>query len=586
MNLLGLSFDYHDSAAAIIADGVVVAAAQEERFSRKKNDQSFPKLAIEFCLKEAGIEAKNIDHVVFYERPLLKFDRIIWASLKSGTKGLSYLNETLKSWINKDKFSALERIATELDISQSKVSSVSHHESHAASAFYCSPFDEATVVTLDGVGEYETASVSIGQGNKLKKLYSVKLPESIGLLYSAFTAYLGFRVNSGEYKVMGMAAFGEPNYKDKIKPILSWDSVGRFKLKQKYFDFLTPEKFPFTEELIKLFGPPREPESEFRVDKLDENKEDPLVKQCKHYADIAASLQSCTEDFILEFVSRAKNRTSIDNICMAGGVALNSLANGKLQRDLGFPFYIQPAAGDSGCALGAALYYWYNELGKKRTDCLKSAYLGRTYTDEETEKAIKASPFRKVLKAKNDDELVNEVADRLASGKVIGWAQGRFEWGPRALGARSIIADPTRAEMKQVVNEKIKFREPFRPFAPSALEDRAHEFFDLPNIHSEVCPEHFMLSVCPVRKEAQNKLPAITHIDGSARVQLVRKDTNPIYYKLIEAFGKRSGVPVVLNTSFNLRGEPIVSSPADAIKTFSWCDMDSVIIGSYIIDKD
>ncbi len=578
--VLGLSFGYHDAAAAIIADGEIVAAAQEERFTRIKNDPSLPVNAIRFCLEQAGCDKP--DFVVYYEKPLLKFDRIISSSILAGKDGIEYLSSTMKTWAQKNKFQVLDRISDELGIPRSRVKSIKHHDSHASSAFYCSQFNEATIVTVDGVGEYETAIIAHGRDTRIKRLKTLSLPHSIGLFYSAITAYLGFEVNEGEYKVMGMAAFGKPLYYDRVSDLIALNEDGTFCLNQKYFNFLGNSEVPYTQALVDLLGPSREPESPFFVDGGDEHD----LNECRRYANIAASAQKLTEEVLLHVVAHAVRQTGVNDVCMAGGVALNSLANGRLQKELGIRLYVHPAAGDAGGAAGAALYYYHNTLNQPRAKPFTNVFVGKKYDANRIESDMKELRIYDYEKYDDTDKMVAVVAGLLREGAVIGWLQGGFEWGPRALGARSIVADPTRDDMRAIVNEKIKFREPFRPFAPAVIDESTETYFEAPPPYGHTAPEYFMLSVCPVKMEARHLIPAVTHADGSARIQRVRRETAPLYYDLIREFGKLSGVPIILNTSFNLRGEPIVSTPADAIRTFSWSDMDALVLNNYLIRKD
>ncbi|OHC75290.1 MAG: hypothetical protein A3G18_02565 [Rhodospirillales bacterium RIFCSPLOWO2_12_FULL_58_28] len=581
MRILGLSFDYHDAAAALLVDGALVVAGQEERFTRRKHDASLPVKSIEFCLSEAGLASSQIDYVAFYEKTALKFDRIVRSSIR---RDRAYLQDTLASWLREEKFDVRRRIADAVPVAPSRIISYYHHESHAASAFFCSPFNEATVLTIDGVGENETAGVSIGKGAELKRLTSIELPHSLGLLYSAFTAFLGFEVNEGEYKVMGMAGFGQPRFLDDVMRLITLKPDGGFRIDQTCFEFLCPKDLPYRQELIERFGPARQAESMFAVQPgpgIDDN----VLSLSRRYADIAASIQKAAENVIMHMAAKAVERTGIRNLCMAGGVALNSLANGRLIRECGYPLYVHPAAGDAGGAVGAALLCHHKTTGGARTAPLTCAYLGRAASEQEIKAAIAASGFLKVETAHDDDALVNRVADLLAGGAVIGWFQGRAEWGPRALGCRSILADPTRTEMQRRVNESIKFREPFRPFAPVTPVEVATSYFDMPEVTDPASPEYFMLAVHPVRQEMRHLLPAITHADGTARVQVVSSDSHRLYHALLHAFGRRSGVPVLLNTSFNLRGEPIVDTPADALKTFAFSGLDAVVLGRHIVFK-
>ena len=572
-----MSFDYHDAAAALLRDGVVVAAAEEERFSRRKHDHRFPARAIAFCLRRAGVTAEQIDAVAFYEKPFLKFDRIVRSGLHALARGRSndYLSQVLDNWVRERKFDARRRICDHVGLAAERVFAMPHHAAHASAAFFCSPFDRATVVTMDGAGEYETATISEAHDLTITPLYGQSLPHSLGLFYSALTAFLGFEVNEGEYKVMGMAGFGRPRHLDVMRGLIRTTDVGLFTVDQDYFEFESPGDLPYTARLCELLGEPRVPESPFDVGE----------PASRHYADIAASVQARTEEVILHVVRHATEVTGIRNVCVAGGVGLNSLANARIQRELGCELYVHPAAGDSGAALGAALHQYHARLRQPRRRALTDVYLGDEYREEEVVAECRRHAVTGWRRCADDDSLVNEVADRLVGGGVVGWMQGRFEWGPRALGNRSILANPMRRDMQAVVNLRIKFREPFRPFAPSVLAEHAHEYFELPDSIAPSAPEHFMLAVARVREEKRGVIPAVTHHDGTARVQIVRRETNPLYYRLIEAFGQRTGVPVVLNTSFNLRGEAMVNSPYDALETFYWSDMDALAMGRILLDK-
>jgi carbamoyltransferase len=581
MKILGLSFDYHDSAAALVVDGRVVAAASEERFSRVKNDAGFPANAARFCLEQGGLSAADLDAVVHYERPLKKFDRVLRSAIRRPSRAKKVLGETLVDWFRAGKFEVRARIADALGVPAGRIDFADHHDSHAAAAFFCSPFDEAAVVTLDGVGEFDTATISHGRGLDIENLSRVEFPNSIGLFYSAFTAFLGFEINEGEYKVMGMAGFGEPKHAEAVLGLFDLRADGTFALKQDLFDFLAPEDRPFLPTLEALLGPARAPETPFNPRATDPK----ILAESRRYADIAASVQRATEEVILHVVRAAMRRTGRKEVCLAGGVALNSVANGRIKRELGARLYVQPAAGDAGSAIGAALHRAHRVERRPRSGPLVSPYLGRAFSADEIRAALDEAYVEPELVHADDAALAADIAARLADGKVIGWLQGRAEWGPRALGARSILADPRRAEMQSVVNEKIKFRETFRPFAPSVLAERAHEFFELDPVRDQTDPEHFMLAVAKVREAAKAIVPATTHADGTARVHLVDARANPIFHALIAAFGARTGVPIVLNTSFNLRGEPIVNSPADAIRTFQWCGMDALVLGRAVLSK-
>ena len=581
MYTLGVSFDYHDSAAALMLGGKVIAAAQEERFTRKKHDASLPVEAMQYCITRAGIRAVDVNQVIHYEDPYDKLARILWASRQDTTQGRNYRDGALASWFSQGKLDVRRRLATHLGIPKSRIHTMNHHTAHAASAFFCSPFETATVVTLDGAGEFETASISLGEGTKLTRLQSVTLPFSLGLLYSALTAYLGFEVNEGEYKVMGMAGFGEPSHYDTLRQLVTFEEGGGFSVEQAPFNFLTPRESAFNEPLIDLLGPARTPESNFTID-----PEHPNYKESKRYADVAASIQKLTEDMIIHVVTSAVKRTGIKQVCLAGGCALNSLANNRLASEHDVELFVQPAAGDSGSALGAALYGVHAMAGLPREYVMTHALLGPSFDDAMIEQAIDEAGLEPYKILADNDDICKTTAKLITEGNVIGWFQGCSEWGPRALGSRSILADPTNANIKSIVNEKIKFREPFRPFAPSVVAEKAADYFDIAGTPSPSGPENFMLQVCPVKEEVKTLMPAITHVDGTARVQTVRHDANPLYYRLIEEIGHINQVPVVLNTSFNLRGEPMVDKPADAIKTFSWSDMDYLIMGRYLLKKE
>lgn len=573
MLVLGLSFDYHDAAAALILDGKVLAAIQEERLSRSKNDPGFPAMAIAACLEIGGISAQQLDAVVFYENPVLKFDRIYQSTKDTHP---TYLIETLGNWIASGKFSPRTRIANSLGIDKKKIYYSEHHLSHAASAFLCSPFERAAILTVDGVGEYETATISVGEGSSIEKLHSSTFPYSLGLLYSAMTAYLGFEVNEGEYKVMGMASYGQPCCKEKIRQLYQVDSIGLPKLNDEYFDLFSGERFPFTTALTTLMGPPREPESPF------DPEQDP---ESLRFADIAASLQAVTEDIYLELCRIALQKTSAPALCLAGGVALNSKANMRLQQALKVPLFVQPAAGDAGGALGAALGHYHSSSPQRRIPSQFNPFLGKAYSSEEILKAIHQADIVEYKTFENDADLLTTVATLLAQGKVVGWLNGRSEWGPRSLGARSILADPRNAVMKETVNSRIKFREAFRPFAPSVLAEHAGEYYSCPEPPPKAGPEDFMLSVATAKPIAQEKIPAVVHVDGTSRLQTVRSETNPRFHALISAFQTLTGLPVLLNTSFNRRGEPIVDSPEDAINTFLWTDIDILVMENVLLDK-
>jgi carbamoyltransferase len=589
--ILGISCYYHDAAAALLHDGQLVAAAEEERFTRKKHDYDFPKNAIQYCLDTAGITGKDLDYVVFFEKPFRKLDRILATVLQTYPKSWKVFRESMITWVL-DKLWVASTLQAEIGIPKDRVLFSEHHLSHAASTFLCSPFDEAAILTVDGVGEWVTGTYGVGKGSEIKILKQMEFPHSLGLLYSAFTAFLGFEVNEGEYKVMGMAPYGKPIYVDKVWKVIKQNDDGSFQLDMSYFSFQHSTERTYSDKFAQLFGTPRPTKLQFFTESTGFPKYfgDPpgnyleLCKLNQHYADIAASIQKVTEEVLIGMAKNLHKVTGMKNLCIAGGVGLNSVANTRILHETNFErLYIQPAAGDGGGALGAALWAYNTLLGQPRTFRMDHAYWGKEYTEGEIADFLKSNniPFRQ---AKNEDELLDRTVERLTNAKVIGWYQGRFEWGPRALGNRSIIADPRNAEMKEIVNAKIKFREPYRPFAPSVLAEYADRYFDLPNMMDHY-PARYMLYVVPVRPAAQETLPAITHVDGTGRLQTVFKEQSPRYYGLIERFGQATGVPVILNTSFNLRGEPVVTTPANAFSTYSKSEMDSLVMGSFIVDK-
>lgn len=591
MDILGISCYFHDASAALIRDGNIVAAAEEERFTRKKHDYEFPQQAIDFCLRMGGIRGEDLDYVVFFEKPFVKFERLILSSMQTFPHSRRVFTEAMITWLG-DKLWIRQLIQKRLNVPPEKILFSEHHISHAASAFLCSPFEEAAILSVDGVGEWTTASIGVGKGTEIKLIKEIRFPHSIGLLYSAFTAFLGFEVNEGEYKVMGMAPFGTPRYVDKVHKLIEIGRDGSFELNMDYFCFhYSPEK-TFNGKFEELFGPPRDPKAYFFTEGSGYPSyfgEKPgnfaeLIKQNQYYADIAASIQAVTEEVLLSMSHCAHKETGLRKLCMAGGVALNSVANAKILKETPFEeIYVQPSAGDGGGALGAALYAYHSVLGKPRNFTMEHAYWGEEQTPGQIVDFLRTNGLR-YRSFEHDDKLIDYVVDRLQQGKVIGWSQGRFEWGPRALGNRSILADARRADMKDIVNVKIKFREPFRPFAPSVLAERAEEYFMLPHAASHY-PARFMLYVVDVQREKQDILPAITHVDGTGRLQTVWQNTNPKYYRLIERFGEATGVPVVLNTSFNLKGEPIVNTPQEAFHTFSQSGMDTLVLGNCVVEK-
>ncbi|OHB36077.1 MAG: hypothetical protein A2Y08_02045 [Planctomycetes bacterium GWA2_40_7] len=586
MNILGISAFYHDSAACLVRDGEIIAAAQEERYTRKKHDFNFPINAVEYCLKEAGINAEELDYVGFYDKPFIKFERILYSYLAYAPIGIKSFFKSIPLWI-KQKLFIRDVIKKELGYS-GKILFPEHHESHAASAFYPSPFSEAAILTIDAVGEWATTSYGIGEENDISITSELKFPHSLGLLYSAFTYYTGFKVNSAEYKVMGLAPYGEPKYVDTIlDKLIDLKEDGSFKLNMKYFNYCTGLTMT-NSRFNKLFGGgPSKPES----------------KVTQREMDLARSIQVVTEEIVFRMVNHVYKETGKKNLCLAGGVALNCVSNGRLLREGPFEnLWIQPAAGDAGGALGVALLIWHKYLGNNRILdkarlSQKASCLGNYYTDEEIEGFLtkEGIPFEKL----ETKEIPPRIAELIASENVIGWFEGRMEFGPRALGSRSIIGDPRSKEMQSIMNLKIKYRESFRPFAPTVLREHVSDYFDID------CESPYMLLVANIKDEkrikmsgdeeklfgleklkvARSDVPAITHVDYSARIQTVTKEDNPLFYSVIEEFYKKTGCPMVVNTSFNVRGEPIVCRPEEAYKCFMRTGMDYLIMGSYLLDK-
>jgi len=591
--ILGLSFFYHDSAAALLVDGTPIAMAEEERFTRKKNDAKFPQNAVKFVLNKANLKPEDLDYVVFYEKPFLKLERIMKTNLSIFPLAPQVFIESTKNLFLK-KIWIREIIFKNVGVPPEKILFSEHHLSHAASAFFLSPYEKSAILTVDGVGEWAVTTIGVGEGNNIKILKEIRFPHSLGLLYSALTAFLGFEVNEGEYKVMGMAPYGKPKYVNEIKKMINFFDDGSYALNMDYFSFDRSLKTPYSRKFIKLLGKPRNPKSKFFTRETGwpsyfgekpqpEEYEKTAVEQ-ERYADIAASIQAVHEEAVIRLANYLHRLTGLDKLCLGGGVALNSVANWKIIKNTPFKeIFIQPAAGDAGGSLGAALAVNHIALGNPRNFVLKNAYYGDSYSNEEIKEFLtkKKSKFRYF---ENEKELIDVVAEEIADGKVIGWLHGRFEWGPRALGSRSILADPRRPEMKDLVNTKIKFREPYRPFAPSVLAERAEEIFEMPKARNHF-PARFMLYVVDVKEEKKKIVPAITHVDGTARPQLVFKEESPRYYKLIEKFNDLTGVPLVLNTSFNLKGEPIVNSPADAYSTFERSGLDMLVLENYVVYK-
>jgi carbamoyltransferase len=587
INILGISAFYHDSAASLVQDGQIVAAAQEERFTRKKHDANFPKHAVEYCLREGGIGLKDLDYVAFYEKPFIKFDRILHSYLAYAPAGLRSFLKAIPLWI-KEKIWMKALIAHELGGYEGKLIFPEHHESHAASAFFPSPYPEAAFLTVDGVGEWTTTSLGTGKESEIEILEELHFPHSLGLLYSAFTYYTGFRVNSGEYKLMGLAPYGEPIYKDLIlRELLDLKEDGSFRLNMKYFNYGVGLTM-INGEFERLFGgPARKPES--RLTQRD--------------MDLARSIQEVTEEVLFRMARHVRQVTGLKQLCLAGGVALNCVANGRILREGIFDrIWIQPAAGDAGGALGAALFVWHQVLRMPRhvdgvRDLQKGSYLGPGISNNEVRQYLSSQniPFTEL----KEEEMPEKIADLIAAEKVIGWVQGRMEFGPRALGGRSIIGDARSPKMQETMNLKIKFRESFRPFAPSVLRERVSDYFEL----NDESP--YMLLVAPVAKrlcrdltaEEQTRfglqklltlrstIPAVTHVDYSARVQTVAEDHNPAFYRMIKRFEEKHGCPVIINTSFNVRGEPIVCTPEHAYLCFMRTNMDYLIVGNCLLEK-
>ncbi len=594
MKILGISAFYHDSASALIDDGKIIAAAQEERFSRKKHDSDFPAQAIAFCLKQARTKFEDLDHVTFYDKPFLKFERLLETYLAFAPRGFSSFAMSVPIWLKEKLFQKsllqkkLATLAPDVDW-ESKLLFAEHHQSHAASAFFPSPFDNAAILTMDGVGEWATTSVFEGDGNNLAVSREIHFPHSLGLLYSAFTYYIGFRVNSGEYKVMGLAPYGTATYKDKIlENLIDLKSDGTFRLNMEFFDYctglcMTNDKFN------QLFGaPPRLPESAITQRDMD----------------LAASIQAVIEEAVLRLTRSLGKHVKTKNLCLAGGVALNCVANGKILRDGVFEnVWIQPAAGDAGGAIGAALAAYHIYHGGERDVCadldgMSGAFLGPTFEQFDIENRLKA--VGAIFEVLNEDQLIAKTTDGLTNGKAVGWFQGRMEFGPRALGGRSILGDPRCPKMQQTLNLKVKYRESFRPFAPSVLIEDAADWFEINK------PSPYMLFVTDIKKSRQKKMtavetelfgieklniarsdiPAVTHVDYSARVQTVHSETNPRYHKLLRAFKNKTECPALINTSFNIRGEPIVCTPEDAFRCFMGSEIDVLAIGNCFLEKE
>lgn len=586
MVILGISCFYHDSAAALIRDGEISGAAQEERFTRKKHDFNFPKNSVNWCLRNSGICSKDLDLVVFYDKPFIKFERILETYLAYAPSGIRQFIYAMPLWL-KQKLWIPDLIRQELDYN-GKIIFTEHHESHAASAFYPSPYQDAAFLTMDGVGEWDTASFGVGTDNDIEILYTLRFPHSLGLLYSAFTYYTGFKVNSGEYKLMGLAPYGEPKYADLIlEELIDLKEDGSFKMNMCYFGYANGLRMTNWKFESLFGGSPRKPESKITQKDMD----------------IASSIQEVTEEIMLRMAKHVHKVTGKDKLCLAGGVALNCVGNGNILRESPFKeVWVQPASGDAGGALGAALLGWYKYLGNKRhtdeiNDAQKASLIGPEFKDDQIEDFLEKEKvtYRKLA----DLDLSKTVADLISQGNVIGWFEGRMEFGPRALGARSIIGDARSTEMQSKMNLKIKYRESFRPFAPTVLLEEVSNWFEMDT------ESPYMLMVAPVREDKKvdsdnlnnslsgfdklkverSQIPAVTHVDYSARIQTVKRQDNPLYYDMINEFFKMTGCPVIINTSFNVRGEPLVCSPEDAFKCFMRTEMDYLVMGSFLLDK-
>jgi carbamoyltransferase len=592
--ILGISAFYHDSAAALVVDGEIVAAAQEERFTRKKHDARYPRNAIEYVLNEGGRQLRDVDYVAFYDKPFLKFERLLETYVAFAPKGFQSFKSAIPVWLREKLFqkTLLYKELKKHDATfkaDGKLLFAEHHYSHAASAYFPSPFNEAVVLTLDGVGEWATATVAVGRGRELTLHREIHFPHSVGLLYSALTYYLGFKVNSGEYKVMGLAPYGVPRYRELIlDKLLDVKKDGSFRLRQEYFNYCTGLTM-VNDRFVELFGQPvRRPDKD-------------LLTQ--FHMDVAASIQAVTEEIVLRIVADLAKEYRIPNLCMAGGVALNCVANGKILRSGLFKnLWVQPAAGDAGGAVGAALAAWHTELGNDRApvaerDAMRGSYLGPAYAQDDINAALARCGAR--FDVTSDEDMTRSTAHALADGKAVGWFQGRMEFGPRSLGARSILGDARSESMQKTLNLKVKYRESFRPFAPAVLREDVERWFDL------ACDSPYMLLVADVHKDLQipmteaqkslfgidklnvprSKIPAVTHVDYSARVQTVHADTNPAFHRLLSEFKELTGCPVLVNTSFNVRGEPIVCTPEDAFRCFMGTDLDWLVVGNAVLSK-
>ncbi|MBW6442529.1 carbamoyltransferase [Patescibacteria group bacterium] len=571
MNILGISCYYHDSSAALLKDGKIVAAAQEERFTRKKHDTSFPINSVEYCLKSQNLTIKDIDYIAFYEKPFLKFERLLYQHLQYFPKSYKVFLSNIPSWFN-EKLRVLKAVKKKLKYKKS-VLFVEHHMAHAAGAFFPSPFEKSAIITIDGVGEWTTTSYGIGEKNRIILNKHINFPASLGLLYSTITAYLGFSVNNSEYKVMGLAPYGDMNrktnsYYTKLKKVIDIKEDGSYKLDMNYFTYSYKNKMPSRKLCNLLEGGIRNPEEEITP----------------RHKNIAAALQLIYEDAFFKIANHVYKESKCENLVIAGGCALNSVANGKILKNSHFKkIWSQPDPGDGGTSIGASLFVWNALLNKKRDYVLENAYLGPGYYDDGIRNFLENNSI-KFSEFKNEKELIKSVSKLIFEDKVIGWFQGRMEWGPRALGSRSILSNPTNPKMQEILNLKVKHREKFRPFAPVVCEDDALKYFDcdipIPR------PTDFMLMVYPIKKEWHKKIPSVTHVDGSGRLQTIRKKDNPLYYNLIKEFGNLSKIPILINTSFNIRGEPIVCTPKDAYRCMMGTGIDYLVMEKFLIKRE
>ncbi|MBL7055065.1 carbamoyltransferase [Candidatus Woesearchaeota archaeon] len=571
MYILGISCYYHDASAALLKDGAIVAAAEEERFTRKKHDISFPINAINYCLKSQNITINDIEHIGFYEKPFLKFERLLSQHIENFPLSLKTFLSSTPSWIN-EKLRLVKAIRKKLKYKRD-IMFVEHHMAHAASSFLLSPFEKAAILTVEGVGEWTTTAYGLGEGNNINLTKEIKFPHSLGLLYSTVTAYLGFTVNNSEYKVMGLAAYGDMNketnpYYEKLRKVIDIKEDGSYRFDMSYFVYQYKDRMP-SKKLCKLLeGMVRKSESEVT----------------QRHKDISAALQLIYEEVLFKILNHVYNETKCENIVIAGGCGLNSVANGKILRNTPFrKIWIQPAAGDGGTSMGAASYVYNGVLGNKRNFQLENAFLGPGFSTERIKNFLEKNKI-KYSEFKDEEELIKTTAKLIYGNTVVGWFQGRMEWGPRALGARSILANPCNQKAKELLNAKVKHREKFRPFAPVVCEDDASAYFECGEPVPE--PTDFMLMVYPIRKEWRNKIPSVTHVDGSGRLQTIRRPQNHLYYDVIKEFGRLSGIPILINTSFNIRGEPIVCTPYDAYKCMMGTGIDCLVMGKFLIKRE